>query len=729
MKKLLFVALTLFFATACFAQTQKGYVKTKGRLDNDGNLIPGTPLSEVVVKVKDRNEVMSDKRGDFSFPMPDQTYYLESVVKNGYVLIDPDVLSKQYSYSKNKLVIALETKEDQMEERMDNFAKINAAQNEMIRKLRAEVKQLKEENKITEEEYSKRLQEIADVQIESQQLVEEMVERYSKIDYDQLSEFDRQISVYILNGELHKADSLLNTKGDLNERAENLKKLNEANAKEREEITKRSKKLEKSEALALKERDNLASDYYHKFEILKMQHKNDSAAYYLELRAALDTTNVEWIKEAGDFIKDYVADYIKSKNYYQKASQQIKIKYGESSLVFATIQDDLGRLYQQIAVHDTALYYLEKALSIRKNYFPNNTDIAYSYANLGFFYGYLGEATNSIDYLNQALDVLETTDSEAALKATIYNNLSQIYNNQSNYDKAIEEAQRSLTIFIQYIGNNHPTTALVYNNIGSIYLAKKDYVKAAEYFEKAIVIQEEVLGFSHPELAQVYNNYGLSQARQGDYDKALLYYNKALTIFKNLFGDNHSRVAIFYNNIGMICYYKGDYQMSREYLEKSLNITKKILGEDNVQLAILYSNLGMICAQNSSYDDAIEYLEKALLLEESYTPNNSNVAQYKYNLAHVYCDKGDYDTALEMMNSALVIYKNILGDNNLNVIGSLNDIGYIYKQMGDFDKSIKYFNEALGACRSVLGEEHPQTQQIKESISEVQAKLKESKKK
>ena len=295
MKKLLFVGLTLFFAAACFAQTQKGYVKTKGRLDNDGNLIPGTPLSEVIVKVKNRNEVMSDKRGDFSFPMPDQTYYLESVAKNGYVLIDPDVLSKQYSYSKNKLVIAMETKEDQMEERMDNFAKINAAQNEMIRKLRAEVKQLKEENKITEEEYRKRLQEIADVQIESQQLVEEMVERYSKIDYDQLSEFDRQISVYILNGELHKADSLLNTKGDLNERAENLKKLNEANAKEREEITKRSKKLEKSEALALKERDDLASDYYHKFEICKLQHRNDSAAYYLELRAALDTTNVEWL--------------------------------------------------------------------------------------------------------------------------------------------------------------------------------------------------------------------------------------------------------------------------------------------------------------------------------------------------------------------------------------------------------------------------------------------------
>ena len=47
MKKLLFVALTLCFATVSFAQTQKGYVKTKGRLDNEGNLMPGTPLGGV----------------------------------------------------------------------------------------------------------------------------------------------------------------------------------------------------------------------------------------------------------------------------------------------------------------------------------------------------------------------------------------------------------------------------------------------------------------------------------------------------------------------------------------------------------------------------------------------------------------------------------------------------------------------------------------------------------
>ena len=49
--------------------------------------------------------------------------------------------------------------------------KIMKAQKEMIDSLRAEVKRLKVENKITEEEYYKRLQEIVDMQNENQKLV------------------------------------------------------------------------------------------------------------------------------------------------------------------------------------------------------------------------------------------------------------------------------------------------------------------------------------------------------------------------------------------------------------------------------------------------------------------------------------------------------------------------------------------------------------------------------
>ncbi|WP_294743465.1 hypothetical protein [uncultured Prevotella sp.] len=107
----------LFFATTALAQTQQGYVKTKGRLGSNGAVIHGTPLSGATVTVKGSNAVLSANNGKFSLVIPSNSYYLQSVQKQGYVLTDPDVLSKQYMQSKNPLTIVMEDKAQQAADR------------------------------------------------------------------------------------------------------------------------------------------------------------------------------------------------------------------------------------------------------------------------------------------------------------------------------------------------------------------------------------------------------------------------------------------------------------------------------------------------------------------------------------------------------------------------------------------------------------------------------------
>ena len=57
MKKRLTLFVTLFFATTVFAQTQQGYVKTKGRMVN-GQLVPGQGLKGATVSIKGRTAVL-----------------------------------------------------------------------------------------------------------------------------------------------------------------------------------------------------------------------------------------------------------------------------------------------------------------------------------------------------------------------------------------------------------------------------------------------------------------------------------------------------------------------------------------------------------------------------------------------------------------------------------------------------------------------------------------------
>lgn len=301
MKRFFIFSLLLLVAVLVSSQTQKGYVKTKGRLGNNGVLIAGTRLPGATVTVKGGNAVLSGNNGTFSLSVPNNNYFLQSVQKQGYVLTDPDVLSKQYAWSKNPLILVLETPSQQTDDKLSAEKKIRRTLQRQLQDKEDEIESLKAQQKLSEEEYRRQLQDIYSQQESNEQLISEMANRYSKMDFDEVDEFNRRISSLILEGKLLEADSLLNTKGDINNRAVTLRFHQDANAQAEQEIKKKQKKLEKSKAMAQKELEDLAQDCYSKFEIFKMQHQNDSAAYYIELRSSLDSTNINWMNQAGEF--------------------------------------------------------------------------------------------------------------------------------------------------------------------------------------------------------------------------------------------------------------------------------------------------------------------------------------------------------------------------------------------------------------------------------------------
>lgn len=86
------------------AQTQQGYVKTKGRMIG-GKYYEGKRIGNVTVRVKDRSAVRRDADGSFSFSESSKKYSLQQVQKKGYVLHNQDVLYRQYDYSSNPLVL------------------------------------------------------------------------------------------------------------------------------------------------------------------------------------------------------------------------------------------------------------------------------------------------------------------------------------------------------------------------------------------------------------------------------------------------------------------------------------------------------------------------------------------------------------------------------------------------------------------------------------------------
>ena len=193
MKKTVLTLVALFITAWATAQsqTQIGYIKTKGRLAKDGSIIAGKPIPNVSIILKGGNSTVSESDGSFSILVPNGTFYLQSVKKQGFALTDPEVLSKEYTYSKNKMVIVMEELEQQQAELRALERKISSRFYSELQKRAEELDSLKEQNKI-EEKYHVLLQKLYQDQDNSERLIKYMVDHYSKIDFDQVDEFNRK---------------------------------------------------------------------------------------------------------------------------------------------------------------------------------------------------------------------------------------------------------------------------------------------------------------------------------------------------------------------------------------------------------------------------------------------------------------------------------------------------------------------------------------------------------
>ncbi len=585
--------------TVSYAQTQQQQVvvKTRGRIYANSDYKPGVCIPAAVVRVRSIGQYESDSRGEIRFGVSSEGYTIEEIKKNGYTLSDADILFREQKYTTAPLYILLENSADLVAYRREIERQVRRNYQATLDVKQAEIERLRSEGKATAEELERLQAEIDRSWDLAEQYVDEMTEHYLLIDFDNKEKFDQEVSTYILAGKLDKADSLLATRGDLEEDIRKVKVAEQA--------------LENA-------KDDAARRCYYKYEIASQRHERDSAAYWLEQRASLDRENVEWQLEAASYIEDFLGDYDRALNIYEPTLEYCKEHYGEQHEKTATLYNNIGLVYDNKSEYDNALEYYKKARAIWENVLdPLHPDLATTYNNIGAAYYSKGQYDNALEYLNKAREIRE---------------------------KVLDPL--------------HPDLATTYNNIGVVYDDKGEYDNALEYYNKAREIQEKVLDPQHPDLATTYNNIGLVYSNKGEYDNALAYYNKAREIFEKVLDPLHPTFATTYNNIGMVYYRKGQYDNALEYYNKAREIREKVLDPHHPDLATTYNNIGGVYDNKGEYDNALEYYKKARAIWENVLdPLHPYLATTYGNIGVAYKNKGEYDKCIEFLEKALVIFE------------------------------------------------------------------------
>lgn len=130
--------------------------------------------------------------------------------------------------------------------------------------------------------------------------------------------------------------------------------------------------------------------------------------------------------------------------------------------------------------------------------------------------------------------------------AALYNNISHAYDRLENPDKALDFAQRSLTIIKSLTGYD-VELATTHTTLAIRHLKKQNYHEALVHLLEAEKIFLGLPGKRNVHYAATLNSLGDLHYRQGKYTEAARYFEQALGMIKDNYGENKSYVEVAKN--------------------------------------------------------------------------------------------------------------------------------------------------------------------------------------
>ena len=385
--------------------------------------------------------------------------------------------------------------------------------------------------------------------------------------------------------------------------------------------------------------------------------------------------------------------------------------------------EDLSLLYRKIGLIEKSIETAKLLILKTKEFITdsNHPYIATSYNNLGTIYNNQGNYDSAIEYHAKALEILSKTHKKNLNYSDIvncHNNLGLVYDKKGKYDQAIKHYNTALKIYYNACESrpNYSYIASYYNNLGLVYNNKGEYNKAIRYYNIALEVRKQAYASNpnHPDIALNYNSLATLYNDQRKYDQAKGYYNKALEIYNKIYESipDHPDIARINSNLGLASSSKEEYDQAKGYYDKALKIYKKIYESipNHPDFAEIHNNLGDMSYNKKEYDRAINDYNKALeIINQAYAsnPNHPDIAKNYNNLGATHKARGEYDLAIEHYYTALKMMNITYGSssNHPDIAKSCNNLGQAYKDKEDYDQAIKYFNKALNIWKIVYKSE------------------------
>lgn len=696
--RLIILVLSVLVCVTSYSQTQEGYVKTLGRPNKKG-----MALSGVSIKVKgEHNPVLSKKDGKFSMLLTNKkngdSYSLQEVRKSGYELNETGVIGRQYAFSDRvplAIVMVSYTQLQADKQRIENNA-FRTAEKNYKSKLALLVEQ-KEKNFISTEKYREALQDLQDKFEKYQLMIDGLAEHYAHVDYDVLDENGQKINTYIENGELERADSLVSQMFDP---IEALRRNKEALSKINQQLLQANELLDKANedwASLLKQQEKDAEHLYQLYTIALSRFDKEKASQYIGIRAELDTTNVLWQTQAGEFYLEFMGDYDTSISYFVKALNLSLSYYGKFHQQVALCYNNLGKAIELSGDYEQAERAYNEALLIQKRVLPEfHWDVAQSYRLLSEIYLRQREYGEAISYNQHSTIILMGLLQHTSLLAGSQDHAGIVLKDSIDLEKVKKELSNS------------------YVTAGKICEKRNLLKEAKKYYQEALDIRINNKYCHTTNIIECYLTIGNVLCRMGNFTDATEMLQKGLEESKKTYGENHVVTLSFYDCLGLWYSSNNDFQNASECHRKALDSKRDLLGNTNVEF------VKSLCYYSYTYNNVEDSVKAA-----AYKALALGVTNNWLEIGKEYSN-GNFEsiqTSLNYYYDALDIRQLILGNNHPDVAKVFNMMGVAYRKQGRTYMALSVYKKALEIVQTTYDDPHPAVAAIRNNLAQVYYEL------
>lgn len=302
----------------------------------------------------------------------------------------------------------------------------------------------------------------------------------------------------------------------------------------------------------------------------------------------------------------------------------------------------------------------------------------------------------------KAIEIWERLKGEKAhstpdLEKTLGVDLSILYKDKGEWDKAIECFQDSLNIFEN--AGDEKGMATILNNRGFLYKDKGEWKKAEEDFESAHRKLEKI--GDERGMAISLKNLALLHKDNKKWDEAIKCFEDSLAILarvgdKRGMANTHNDRGILYKDRGLLYKDKEDWKKAEDDFQSALKILEKI-GDEHGQAAA-FNSLGFLYQDREDWEKAENAFQSARKILEKIGDERRKADTFSY-LGNLYRDKGEWRQAHDQFEYALTILKEMEDERGKAAI--LNNLGLLYQRKGERETAADYFRQSLQIVEKV----------------------------